>query len=194
MRASGFMTTDVVTLHPDTSVKAAAATLAGRGIASAPVVLDDGTLVGVVSELDLLARDVPPDPLARLARVEPDRSPPPRVVADVMTRDVLTLPPDADAAQFLAYMVRDRILCVPVLAEDRVVGVVSRRDLLRLLARPDEEIAGDVEAALAEALPRERWRARVEDGIARLTSPAPDAQQDVAARVAQSVPGVVRVG
>src|SRR3712207_3080998 len=120
------MTTDVVTLHPQTQLKAAAATLAERNIASAPVVLDDGTLVGVVSELDLLAHDVPPDPLARLAPVEPDTSPLPAVVADVMTREVVTLPPEADAAQFLRHMLADRIVCIPVVADDRVVGVVSR--------------------------------------------------------------------
>ena len=55
MRASGFMTTDVLTLHPLTSLKAAAATLAARNVASAPVVDDDGRMVGIVSELDLLA-------------------------------------------------------------------------------------------------------------------------------------------
>jgi CBS domain-containing protein len=193
MRASGFMTTDVVTLGPRTPLKVAAATLAGHGIASAPVLLEDGTLVGMVSELDLLEHDVPPDPLTRLAPVPPDTAPLPRVVADVMTRNVLTLPPEADAAQFLAYMLRERILCVPVVADDRVVGVVSRRDLLRLLARPDREIAAEAEAALAEALPADRWRVSVLEGEATLASPAPDPQPRVAARVAQSIPGVVRV-
>ena len=193
MRATGFMTTDVVMLHPQTPVKAAATMLVEHNIASAPVVLDDGTLVGIVSELDLLAHDVPPDPLTRLAPVEPDTSPLPRVVADVMTPDVVTLPPEADAAQFLQHMLVDRIMCVPVVVGDRVVGVVSRRDLLRLLARPDAEIARDVEAALAEVLPADRWRVSVVDGLAELLSTVPGPQSRVAARVAQSVPGVVRV-
>jgi CBS domain-containing protein len=193
VRATGFMTTDVVTVHPQTMVKAAAATLAAHGIASAPVVLDDGTLVGIVSELDLLVHDVPPDPLTRLAPVEADTAPLPRVVADVMTRDVVTLPPVADAAQFLEHMVRDRILCVPVVADGRVVGVVSRRDLLRLFARPDAEIARDVEEALDRVLPGGRWGVRVVDGLTELVTTDPDAQPRVAARVAQSVPGVVRV-
>jgi CBS domain-containing protein len=193
MRASGFMTTDVVTLHPSTPLKVAAATLAGRNIASAPVVLDDGTLVGMVSELDLLAHDVPPDPLTRALPVEPDTSPLPQVVADVMTRDVVTLPPVADAAQFLRHMLEDRIVCIPVVVGDRVVGVVSRRDLLRLLARPDAEIARDVEVALRDALPWERWRVRVVDGVAEVSGSTPNPQSHVAVRVAQSVPGVVRV-
>jgi CBS domain-containing protein len=187
------MTTDVVTLHPQTTIKDAAGTLAALGIASAPVVLADGTLVGIVSELDLLEHDVPPDPLTRLAPVAPDSAPLPAVVQDVMTRDVVTLPPAADAAQFLQYMLRDRILCVPVVLDERVVGVVSRRDLLRLLARPDAEIAAAVEAALARALPEERWHVSVVGGVAEMTSAVPTAQPQVAVRVARSVPGVLRV-
>ena len=193
MRATGFMTTDVVVLHPSTSIKQAAATLAEHAIASAPVVGDDGRLAGIVSEIDLLAHDVQPDPLARLSPVPPDPLPPPRVVADVMTRDVHTLPPDADAAQFLQRMLASRIVCIPVTDGERVVGVVSRRDLLRLVARPDAEIAAHVEAALAAALPGESWHARVTEGLTSLSADAPDAQARVAARVAQSVPGVIRV-
>jgi CBS domain-containing protein len=68
MRAAQFMTVDVVTLRPDTPVKVAAATLVERNIASAPVVDEAGRLVGMLSELDLLAHDVPPNPLTRLAR------------------------------------------------------------------------------------------------------------------------------
>lgn len=193
MRATGFMTTEVLTLHPQAPVKAAAAMLVEHNIASAPVVLDDGTLVGIVSELDLLEHDVPTDPLARLGPQPPDVAPLPRVVADVMTSDVVTLPPEADAALFLRHMLLDRIVCIPVVAGDRVVGVVSRRDLLRLLARPDPEIARDVEAALAEALPGDQWRVAVVDGLAELRGTAAAERSRVAARIAQSVPGVVRV-
>ena len=64
---------------------------------------DSGRLVGIVSELDLLAHDVPPDPLARISPVRPDTSPLPVVVQDVMTREVITLPPSADAALFLQH-------------------------------------------------------------------------------------------
>ena len=193
MRASGFMTTDVVTLHPLTSLKTAAATLANRNVASAPVVDDDGRLVGIVSELDLLAHDVPPDPLTRMAPVPLDTTPLPRVVADVMTREVVTLPPVADAALFLQHMLVDRIVCIPVTVEDRVVGVVSRRDLLLLFARPDSEIAADVEMAVTAALPGQHWRATVRDGVVELASTVRGAQTEVARRVAQSIPGVVRV-
>lgn len=193
MRATGFMTTEVLTLHPQAPIKAAAAMLVEHNIASAPVVLDDGTLVGIVSELDLLEHDVPPDPLTRLAPQRPDVAPLPRVVADVMTSEVITLPPEADAAQFLRHMLLDRIVCVPVVAGDRVLGVVSRRDLLRLLARPDPEIARDVEAALTEALPDDRWRVTVVDGLAELRGTVPVEPSRVAARIAQSVAGVVRV-
>ena len=193
MRASGFMTTDVLTLHPGTPLKAAAAALADRNVASAPVVDDDGRLVGIVSELDLLAHDVPPDPLTRITPVPPDTSSLPVVVQDVMTREVITLPPVADAALFLQRMLADRVVCIPVTVDDRVVGVVSRRDLLRLFARPDPEIAADVETAVAAALPGEHWRATVHDGVVELAATGPEPRAEIARRVAQSVPGVVRV-
>ena len=193
MRASGFMTTDVLSLHPGTPLKVAAAALADRNVASAPVVDDDGRLVGIVSELDLLAHDVPPDPLTRITPVPPDTSALPVVVQDVMTREVITLPPVADAATFLQRMLADRVVRIPVTVDDRVVGVVSRRDLLRLFARPDPEIAADVEAAVAAALPGEHWRATVRDGVVQLAATGPEPQAEIARRVAQSVPGVVRV-
>ncbi|MFL6127909.1 MAG: HPP family protein [Mycobacteriales bacterium] len=193
MRARAFMTTDVLTLRPETPLKAAAAALADRNVASAPVLDDDGRLVGIVSELDLLAHDVPADPLTRLGPVPADDSPLPVVVREVMTREVITLPPSADAALFLQRMLGERVVCIPVLDEDRLVGVVSRRDLLRLLARPDADIAADVEAAVAAALPEEDWRAVVRDGVVQLVSSSPAPQSRVAWRAAQSVAGVVRV-
>jgi CBS domain-containing protein len=193
MRANAFMTTDVLTLHPETPLKAAAGALADRNVASAPVVDDGGRLVGIVSELDLLAHDVPPDPLARISPVLPDTSPLPALVQDVMTREVITLPPSADAALFLQHMLADRVICIPVTEADRVVGVVSRRDLLRLFARPDAEIHADVEVAVAAALPGEDWRSTVSDGVVELAAAGHGSRAEVARRAAQSVPGAVRV-
>ena len=192
MRAAAFMTTDVLTLHPETPLKEAAAALADRNVASAPVVDGGGRLVGIVSELDLLARDVAPDPLARMSSVPPDTAPLPTTVRDVMTREVITLPPSADAALFLEHMLRDRVVCIPVAEDGRLLGVVSRRDLLRLFARPDPEIAADVDAALAAALPGQSWRAVVRDGVVEVTG-AGAGRWEAVHRVAQSVPGVVRV-
>jgi len=192
MRATAFMTTAVLTLPPDMPLKAAAAALADRNVASAPVVDGSGRLVGIVSELDLLAQDVPPDPLARMSSVPPDTAPLPETVQEVMTREVITLPPSADAALFLRHMLLDRVVCIPVTEEDRVVGVVSRRDLLRLFARPDADIAADVEAALAAALPDGDWAVTVRAGVVELTGGAAG-RPEVAHRVAQAVPGVVRV-
>jgi len=152
--------------------------LADRDVASAPVVDDDGRLVGIVSELDLLAQDVPPDPLARISPVPPDTAPLPATVRDVMTREVIALPPSADAALFLRHMLLDRVVCIPVVEDDRVVGVVSRRDLLRLFARPDTDIAADVEVALTAALPGEQWGAEVREGVVTLVADGPPARPE----------------
>ena len=86
----------------------------------------------------------------------------------------------------------DRVVCIPVTDDDRLVGVVSRRDLL-LFARPDAEIRADVGAAVAAALPDEDRRSTVSDGVVELAGAGHGSHAEVARRATQSVPGVVRV-
>src|SRR5690606_5387187 len=91
---------------------------------------------------------------------------PPRRVADVMTRAVVTVAENTDAAVLTDLMVAKRIKSVPVLRGDRIVGVVSRRDLLGMLARSDDELRADVLALLDEQFPGDKpWRVTVTDGV-----------------------------
>ena len=92
MKAAEIMSSPVVTVHPGTLVKDAARVLVSHAIGAAPVVDDDGTLVGIVSEADFLRLERDDDPRNAARRIEPTDNSAFTTVGDVMTRDVLALP------------------------------------------------------------------------------------------------------
>jgi CBS domain-containing protein len=139
------VTRDVVTVGPATSVKYAAELMAGRGFAALPVVDGDGRLEGIVAEADVLRDRLPEDPLLHVRRGEPGPpATPALLVGDVMTTAVHTVEPTADVADLARLFVDERLRSVPVLDDGALVGIVSRRDVLRVLVRPDAEIRADV--------------------------------------------------
>jgi CBS domain-containing protein len=141
MQARDVMTREVVTVAPTTSVKAVAEILATRGIAAVPVVDDNDRLVGIVSEADVLRDRMPADPRLRLRRDVGTRSaPPPVLIQGVMTADVRTVEPGADVADTARILVDEGLRSLPVVDRGRLVGLVSRRDLVRTLLRPDEHL------------------------------------------------------
>lgn len=192
MRAADVMTTPVVTVPPDLPLKAAARVLADNAIAATPVVRD-GRLVGMVSELDLLWGNLPADPRAHLLRQDTTaEQPSANTVADVMTSEVLALPVDADAADLLVRMRATKCRSIPIVEGDRLVGIVSRRDLLRAFTRSDAQLTEELVARLRDALPGGAWAAAVRDGVAVLHPPATDACDDqFALDVAATVPGLL---
>lgn len=193
MFVSQIMSAPAVTVAADTSIKAAARLLRDRDVAAAPVVDSAGGLLGIVSEIDLLRGTVPPDPAAHLLPVPSDRGTAPAVVADVMTRDVQVLLPHSDLHDAARSMRASGIRSLPVVHGGTVVGVVSRSDLLRVLAREDDEIASDLRAALgAELGPRHDVHVEVASGVVTMTADDPE-HLSAARLVAARVPGVVRV-
>ncbi len=113
--AGDIMTPDPLTLSPETSVHEAAQMLAENRISGAPVCGGDGRIVGIVSEYDLIAR-------------------PGAHVSDVMTRDVVAVQDTASLDQVRAILVMQRLKRVPVTSAGRLVGLISRADLVRELA------------------------------------------------------------
>jgi CBS domain-containing protein/rubredoxin len=113
--AADIMTPDPLTLRPETSVHEAAQMLSEHRISGAPVVGDDGRIVGIVSEYDLIARSG-------------------TTVGELMTRDVVTVPSNATLDRVRAILVTQRLKRVPVTAESRLVGLISRADMVRELA------------------------------------------------------------
>jgi CBS domain-containing protein len=195
------MTREVFTVGPDTSAKYAAEVLAERGFAALPVVDGDYELVGIVAEVDLLRDRLPADPRLHLRRDEAaPGNPPPLLVRGVMTPAVRTVDAGADVADLARLFVDQRIRSVPVLEHRRLAGIVSRRDLLRALVRPDDEIRHDL-LRLVEGYTGElgAWDVGVEEGVAtvRRTRGAPETSAEVEHRalraLAHTVPGVVGV-
>ncbi|WP_206797101.1 HPP family protein [Amycolatopsis sp. MtRt-6] len=138
MRARDLMTSPVITVQPWTSAKEAAERLSMHGFTALPVVDDDGGLVGIVAEADLIRGRIPADP--RYVR-EPRESTAGKTVGDVMTTPVTAMGTGTDVAELCQALVDARIRAVPIVDGSAVVGIVTRGDVVRMLAREDTEIA-----------------------------------------------------
>jgi predicted transcriptional regulator len=181
MRTRDIMTSPVVTVTPETTLKVVAALLVERGINAVPVVDAGDRLCGIVSEADLLA-------LETAAREDP-----PHMAREVMSQSVYTLAEDTDAAAAARMMLRHGLKSVPVVAGDRVVGIVARRDLLRLVARGDDEVRADLERRLRNEIALlQRLRIEVADGVVTVTG-AGDLGRQLVVGLSRTVPGVVEV-
>ena len=186
------MTPDPVTVRAGATVKTALRLLDDNDITSLPVVDAKGHIRGVVSEADLIHDLVGPD--QRLHEI-PLTEPSPRngYVDEVMTAHAVTVQPDTDLAVAVDLVTSIGIKCLPVVdADDRVVGVVSRRDVVRVLARADEALEQEVDALLVDAGMAD-WLVDVHDGVARISGPETSRERTLAKVLARTVPGVVAV-
>jgi CBS domain-containing protein len=148
MTASDVMNPNVVSVGPDVSINQIARTLVENGISAVPVVDGSDAPVGMVSEGDLIPRpelqrearrDWWLDLLAEGEALSPDflanlKATPGQKATDVMTCPVVTVDPDINVPEIAQLLARHRIKRVPVVQDGRVVGIVSRADLLRALA------------------------------------------------------------
>jgi CBS domain-containing protein len=116
MQVADLMATDVLAVSPDTTIADAARRMIARETGAA-VVMEGGDLVGVISERDLM-------------RAIPDACSPDTPVSDRMTRRVTTTAPTTTVPEALATMIEGRFRHLPVVAEGRVLGIVSMRDLM----------------------------------------------------------------
>lgn len=115
MKVREIMTANVLSVRDDSEVEDAARMLARHRITGLPVVNAAGGVVGLVSELDLITKIG-------------------RTVADVMTRGVISISADAEVEQLTDLLASRRIRRVPVMDGDKLVGVVSRSDLVKQIA------------------------------------------------------------
>lgn len=188
------MSRPVVTVMPETSIKDAARLLIERGISALPVLEATGALVGIVSEADLLPIETRPDPLSQAMPLAPTAGSTPRVVADVMTRDVLTVGADSEVSEAARFMLDAGIKQVPVLLGRRLVGMLSRRDLVRVIARSDRDIESEVQQRLSElGFAMDRAAVSVGAGIATIRLEDLGSARRLAESVALGVPGVLEV-
>jgi CBS domain-containing protein len=133
MKARDVMSSPVITLRPDTPARAAAALLISHGFTAAPVVEAEG-VIGIATEADLMRARIVPDGWVVEEGPEP-------TVAAVMTPAPETMRPEDDLADVAALMLDRRIRSVPIVDGGRLVGIVSRRDVLRCIARRERTSA-----------------------------------------------------
>jgi CBS domain-containing protein len=147
MKARDVMTTAVSSVSPDTPIGEIAKMLRDRGISAVPVVDESGTAIGMVSEGDLIGRDEADREARRdwwltlLAEGETLNTdflawlrPPQRRARDVMTAPVVTVGEETELREVARLLTAYRIKRVPVLRDGRIVGIVSRADLVRAFA------------------------------------------------------------
>jgi CBS domain-containing protein len=128
-RVKDIMTTHVVAVRSDASYREMIAALRARRVSGLPVVDAEGTVVGVVSETDLLTKRATAAPTA----------------ADLMTRPVVTTSPDDLVSSVARLMSRRKLRRVPVVDRGgHLVGIVCRSDVLSVFSRPDDDIRREI--------------------------------------------------
>ncbi|MGW3960604.1 CBS domain-containing protein [Amycolatopsis sp. NPDC005003] len=190
MRARDLMTSPVITVQPWTSAKEAAELLSMHGFTALPVVDDDGGLIGIVTEADLIRGRIPADP--RQAHRHHDAAVAGKTVGDVMTSPATAMSTGTDVADLCQALVDARIRAMPIVDGSAVVGIVTRGDVVRMLARQDTDIARDVKHRLEIYGGSGRWKIDVRDGYVHITDQYDDdTDRHVAQLLALAVPGVV---
>lgn len=190
MLVTDVMTSPAVTVHLDTPLRRVAHLLDDHAITTLPVVDGHNCLVGVISEADVLLDSVPPRWTHALGHPPGGESYVTRV-ADVMNFHPVTVEPGTDLTEVTRLMTGSSLRSLPVVEGGVVVGVVSRLDVLRVLARGDAEIAAEV-GALLQGL-EDDWLVAVEDGVVQASGPDDAHARDTVRSLATTVPGVVAV-
>ncbi len=174
-RVRDVMTTDVVTVDRITPYKELAELLVGHQISGVPVLTLGRHIAGVVSEADLIAaRDRHAGTRTTwtgMLRHGSDRARYQRLTAEkMMTAPAVTIHPDATVAAAAKAMTEHHVRRLPVADGDgKLVGLVTRRDLLGVFLVPDADIERQVREVLAAVAPDERIGVQVHGGIVTLT-------------------------
>ena len=215
MRAHQIMTRSVISVTPDTSIVEAAGIMLKRHVSGLPVVDAAGKLVGIVSEGDFIRRGEIGTQRKRGRWLKfilgPGKSASDfvhehgRKVSEVMTTSPLTITEDAALAEIVDIMERNNVKRLPVMNGERVVGIVSRANLLQAVASlarqvPDPTADDDhIRKRVIDALERNEWcpfglNVIVRDGIVHLSGVITDESARQAAVVAaENVDGVKKV-
>ena len=207
MHVSELMTTDVVTTTPATTLRDAARTLVARNISGMPVCDESGSLLGVISEGDILYKERGrSEPRSGVLgwlldehpewELEKTRA---TTVSEAMTSPPITTSPIASVAEAARLMTEAGVNRLPVvtLGDGRLVGILTRTDLIRAFVRPDHLVATEIRD---DVLRRVLWlspgtvEVDVSDGEVALTGALEtEAEAEVLEKLVAKVPGVVAV-
>jgi CBS domain-containing protein len=202
MRVADVMTTQVLTVQPETTLKEVAELLGSRGISGAPVVDASGLVIGVVSEADILAKERRPRRRSHvdrlLGRGLRDAKARARTAGEAMTAPAVTIGADRRVDAAAAIMLDRSVNRLPVIdREGLLVGIVTRADLVRAFVHSDEQVEREIHD---EVLLHELWldpqdfELSVRDGEVTIAGPAgTDEERELLVRRISLVPGVVSV-
>jgi CBS domain-containing protein len=187
------MTPHPVTVHPGTETKTALRLLDEHAVTSMAVVEEDSRIVGVVGEADLVREALPHDPRAHMIPPAEDPRPArPHTVGEVMNRHPVAVHCDTDLSDAVELMTSTAVKSLPVVdGRRRVVGMVSRRDVVHLLARDDERIEQQVDELYRAA--GVDWLVRVDGGTVNVDGPDDRTSRAIAISLASTVAGVTDV-
>ena len=205
MKVKDVMSEHPITVGPETSLKEVAKTFAEHRISGAPVVGPEGTVLGVISEADVVVKEMGPDAsrhglLARLLFADADADPrgAAKTAGDAMTSPAITTMPNRSIAEVACTMVDRGVKRLPVVDEHgTLVGIVSRGDLVRAFARSDADVEREIREDVVAGM---FWvddpglEIRVDQGNVRLAGRiARRTDCELLPGVVARVPGVVSV-
>lgn len=167
----------VVTVRPGTPYKEIARLLTEHRISALPVLGEGDRVLGIVSEADLLPKEsrsqepAPAFPPLTPSQARTRHKAEASTALELMTTPVVTITADEDVSEAAKRMEAHRIKRLPVIGSDRgLVGIVSRRDILRVFLRTDEDLLDDVRTLLIDEfwIDPEGWDIEVTEGTVRL--------------------------
>jgi CBS domain-containing protein len=185
------MTSPAVTVTAQTPIGAALRLMDERKITSVPVVGQHDGLIGIVSEADLVSDGDLMDDRNPVAAVRASGPTPTRRVAEVMTHLVVSVQAEDELEVAIDLMRSTMMKSLPVIENGKVVGMISRSDVIHLLAGRDRRIQTEVLELLNTEAPD--WQVEVQDGIVTVTGPADPHERRLAELLGGTVRGVVAV-
>ncbi len=157
MKIREVMTEDVLTVPTGKTLKETAQLLADTGISGLPVIDDDGNVIGVISEADILFKERSPERrrggsfawLFFPEMIENEAKLDARTAGEAMSSPAVTIGPDRPVGEAAARMLDDAVNRLPVIDDDgKLVGIVTRADLVRAFTRSDGEIEMEIRKEL----------------------------------------------
>lgn len=202
MRVADVMTSPVVTVTGDTTLREAARLMLDHGVGGLPVIDAGERPVGILTEADYVSREAGRSPQGRrrllglfLDKARPDLVTVERV-RDAMTKEPVVIGPGAPVTEAARLMMKVSVKRLPVVdGAGRLVGIVSRRDILKAFVRPDAEIREDVDRVVGRLLRGdEPVTVSVSDGVVRLEGEVDSrTDADVLTEILERLDGVVKV-
>lgn len=180
-----------VTVNDTATIKTAIGMFERHDVSAMPVIDHAGHLIGVVSEADVIREMVVPDQRVHEIPVHVSSDEMRSSVADVMTTHPITVSATTELAVAAELMTSTAVKSLPVMDGSRLVGVISRRDIIGVLARTDQRLEADIDELFRQA--GHDWLVDVTEGVAVIEGPVVESEQGLAQALANTVPGIVGI-